>query len=213
MSPQRLIEAGGLAALREQWQASRLLRLGVMAVLTLLCIEGLFSLSDVSKQWQAQAAQLAERNTALRMDLRQQDWLQRRDDARQQLVALRNMLWNESDPALAQARLQDWLRATSNKTQLILRELNVVREATDAAAVGPAGAPASGAQLSGEDVQALRANLKADLKRLSLMLFLSELAASEDVIVVERLSLRTAQKPPTVELDLRVLSGPQEARR
>lgn len=213
MSFMQRFDFKALADLRRQWQASRLLRVGVLATLALLASEGLFRTAEIGRGWQAQAELLSQRNATLKADLRQQEWSQRRDDARQQLLALRNMLWNEGDPALAQARVQDWLRAMAAKTQLPLRDLSVARQASDEASAGAAGAASAPMPLAGEDVQVLRAHLAADFKRLALLMFLAELAASEDVVVVERINIRTAQKPGTVTLDLRFLSGPLEARR
>jgi Type II secretion system (T2SS), protein M subtype b len=191
------------AGLRGQWSSHRRLRWGVLVIGALLWIQGLLVLGDSAKALRQQADSLREDVQRLQVQARSKGWSGRADDARQQVDALRSMLWQEGDIGLAEAAAQDWVRALATKFNLGVRELAVARPGA-----APAGAPATALapqRLAG--VQPIKLRVTVDLNRLALMGFLSELAQHERVVVVDRLILRPASRPPTAELDLRLLAA------
>lgn len=190
------------AGLRGQWVANRRLRWGLLAIGAILWVQGLLMAGDSAQAMRQQAEALREDVDRLQVQARSKAWPGRADDARQQVVALRSMLWQETDVGLAEAAAQDWVRALAAKLGIGIRELAVSRPGT---AVGPAAAASAAPQLAG--VQPIRLRLSLDLNRLALMGFLAELAQHERVVVVDRLVLRPVSQPPTAELDLRMLAA------
>jgi hypothetical protein len=190
------------AGLRGQWVANRRLRWGLLAIGAILWVQGLLMAGDSAQAMRQQAEALREDVDRLQVQARSKAWPGRADDARQQVVALRSMLWQETDVGLAEAAAQDWVRALAAKLGIGIRELAVSRPGT---AVGPAAAASAAPQLAG--VQPIRLRLSLDLNRLALMGFLAELAQHERVVVVDRLVLRPVSQPPSAELDLRMLAA------
>ena len=190
------------AALRGQWVANRRLRWGLLAIGAILWVQGLLMASDSAQAMRQQTEALREDVDRLQVQARSKAWPSRADDARQQVGALRSMLWQETDIGLAEAAAQDWVRALAAKLGIGIRELAVSRTGT---AAGPAAAASATPQLAG--VQPVRLRLTLDLNRLALMGFLAELAQHERVVVVDRLVLRPVSQPPTAELDLRMLAA------
>lgn len=214
-----------LAELRAQWEASLLLRMGLLGVLLLVSIEGLFRLEAYQVTLREKLQMVERDNADLRVQLKQQGWQQRRHDAQLQLDALQAMLWQADDESLAQAAVQDWLRGAASKAPLILRELSVapqsesnakrtgdmtVEPASPAAAKAPqrADVPLAG----GGGVVTVRARASFEFKRLPLMLLLSQVAAHERVLAVDRLHLKLAERPAMVELDLHALVAMPETK-
>ena len=190
------------AGLRGQWVANRRLRWGLLAIGAILWVQGLLMASDSAQAMRQQTDALREDVDRLQVQARSKAWPSRADDARQQVSALRSMLWQETDIGLAEAAAQDWVRALAAKLGIGIRELAVSRPGT---AAGPAAAASAAPQLAG--VQPVRLRLTLDLNRLALMGFLAELAKHERVVVVDRLVLRPVSQPPTAELDLRMLAA------
>lgn len=189
------------AELRSQWAGNRRLRWGVWVIAAMLWIQALLMVGDAAQGWRNQAMTLRDDVERMQPLLRSQAWPGRAEDARQQLGALRSMLWPQTDRGLAEAAFQDWVRAVAGKSGLVIRDLAVAREpaaATAASAPGP---------LAG--VQMVRLRLAVDLNRLPLLGFLAELARNEQIVLVERLVLRPATQPPSAELDLRMLASVQ----
>lgn len=189
----------GLVALREQWAANRRLRWGLLLIAAILWIQGLLMLGDGAQALRQQSDSLREDVDRLQAQSRSKAWPGRADDARQQVDALRSMLWQEGDIGLAEAAVQDWVRALAGKLGLGIRELAVTRLGTVAA---PSAAASATQQVAG--VQAVRLRLSVDFNRLALMGFLAELAQHERIVVVDRLVLRPVSQPPSAELDLRM---------
>jgi hypothetical protein len=115
------------------------------------------------------------------------------------------MVWSESDLGLSEAAFQDWVRTATTKAGLSVRELAVNRAAGAEPSTPPraASAPTPGT--------IVKARLSAEFKRLPLAAFLSEVAQSERVVVVDRLLIRTWSQPATVEIDLRILAAAKGA--
>lgn len=194
-----LNKPGWLAALASQWTGNRRLRWGLLIIGGILWLQGLLLLGDSAQGWRQQAALLREDVERLQPLSRSKLWPGRADDARQQVSALRSMLWQETDLGLAEAAAQDWVRALASQGGLGIRDLAVSRPT---AAAASASAPALTA-----GVQPVRLRLSVDLNRLALMGFLAELARHEQVVVVDRLMLRPASQPPIAELELRLLAA------
>ena len=189
-----------IAELRSQWVGNRRLRWGLLAIGGMLWIEGLLLLGDAAVGLRRQAASLREDVERLQPLARSKVWPGRAEDARQQVGALRSMLWPETDLGVAEAAAQDWVRALATKSRLGIRNLAVSRPAAAATA-------ASAAAPNAASVQAVRLRMTSELDRPALMAFLAELARNEQVVVVDRLALRTASQPPVAELDLRLLAS------
>ena len=194
----------GLEALRGQWADNVRLRLGLLFIVAILWAYGLLVGADFLTDRQKLLASLSEQAARLAPVAREQQWPARADEAKRQLTALQAMVWVESDLGLAEARFQDWLRATAGSSGLVLRDLTLARVA--AAGATPAVASASDAGRAGTAPQVITARLIAELKREALLGFLSEMARSDRAVVVDRLMLRIATQPPVAEIDLRILA-------
>lgn len=190
------------AGLRGQWLANRRLRWGLLAIGAIVWVQGLLMASDSAQALRQQSEALREDVDRLQVQARSKVWPARADDARQQVGALRSMLWQETEIGLAEAAAQDWVRALAAKMGIGIRELAVSRPGT---ATASASAASAAPQLVG--VQPVRLRLSLDLNRLALMGFLAEIAQHERVVVVDRLVLRPVSQPPTAELDLRMLAA------
>ena len=191
---------------RAQWSSSRVLRVGAWTIGGLLWVQSLLMLGDVAANWQKGEQAVREELAQMQTLAREKAWPQRADDARQQVAALRALLWPDADRGLAEASTQDWVRGVAAKAGLVVRDLSLVRSAVVPAAAAASGVP--GAQ------QAVRLRMIADLDRVSLMGFLAELARNEHVVIVDRLVLRPAAQPPAAELELRmpIAAGPGSAK-
>jgi hypothetical protein len=188
-----------IAELRSQWVGNSRLRWGLLLIGGILWAQGLLLLGDVVQAWRDQASTLRDDIDRVRPLMRGAPWSGRADDARQQLDALRSMLWQASDAGLAEAAMQDWVRAAASKAGLNIRELSVSRPPPAANEPGSA----SGAAVAG--TRPIRIRLAVDFNRLQLMGLLAELARNEQVVVVDRLVLRPVSQPPQAELELRAL--------
>jgi hypothetical protein len=204
MMLKRIIEQ--LEALRAQWADNVRLRLGLLFIVAILWAYGLLVGADFLTDRQKLLASLSEQAVRLAPVAREQQWPARADEAKRQLTALQAMVWVESDLGLAEARFQDWLRATAGSSGLVLRELTLARVAAATAGTVPAASSASGAGRAGAAPQVITARVTAELKREALLGFLSELARSDRAVVVDRLMLRIATQPPVAEIDLRILA-------
>jgi len=182
-----------------QWGDSARLRLGALGIGAILWVYALMLMADLATAWRAEAAQLSDEVSRIQPLSREQSWGQRQEDARQQLDAIRGMLWSESDAGLIDAKLQDWLRAAAAKSGLKVRELAVQR------------APAQASGAAGADVQVVRARLVVELDRLALLVFLTEVGRNEQVLAVDHLALRLAARPVTAEIELKALARAQSA--
>lgn len=190
------------AGLRGQWTANRRLRWGLLTIAAILWVQGLLMVGDSAQALRQQADTLREDAERLQVQARSKAWPGRADDARQQVGALRSMLWQETDIGLAEAAAQDWVRALAARLGIGIRELAVARPGTAAA---PATAASAAPQVVG--VQPVRLRLSLELNRLVLVGFLAEIAQHERVVVVDRMVLRPVSQPPTAELDLRMLAA------
>jgi hypothetical protein len=194
----------GLKSLRSQLAGNVRLRLGLLSIVAILWAYGLLLGADFLSDRQRLLASLSEQAARLAPVAREQQWPVRADEAKRQLTALQALVWVESDLGLAEARFQDWLRATASSSGLVLRDLTLARVA--AAGATPAVPSASDAGRAGTAPQVITARLTIDLKREALLGFLSELARSDRAVVVDRLLLRMATQPSVAEIDLRILA-------
>jgi hypothetical protein len=190
----------GLAAAQDEWRGSQRLRLGVWIVLAILWAYGLIAGSDhLAAGWQRVSAAQAEIDR-LRAVSRQVIWPAREDEVRRHAQALEAMLWPARSRGAAEAALLDLLKDRATRAKLLVRELQIA----GVGGVGPAGppsrevAPSAGAQV-------LRATLVVDFDRLPLLALLSELARNDQVVVVERVQVRTLGSTPRAEIGVRVL--------
>jgi hypothetical protein len=210
--------SSSLAGLRTQWQVNTRLRVGIWFIGGTLWVYALLLLGDHMAATRQASAQLSEEIDRLRGMARSNPWPTRTDDARQQLAALRSMLWNEStdgrnaDVGLAEAALQDWLRSTAAKAGVRVRELSLARAGTASVSNNVVDAPSRGRTTPAPalaQAQLVRVRLSSESGRNELLGFLAEVGRYERVVVVERLLLRTgSQASPSVsaEMDLRIVA-------
>lgn len=196
----------GLESLRGQWASNVRLRLGLLFIVAILWAYGLLVGADFLTDRQKLLASLSEQAARLAPVAREQQWPARADEAKRQLAALQAMVWVESDLGLAEARFQDWLRATAGSSGLVLRDLTLARVAAATAGTAIAAPSASDASRAIAAPQVITVRLMAELKREALLGFLSELSRSDRAVVVDRLMLRMATQPPVAEIDLRILA-------
>jgi hypothetical protein len=194
----------GLESLRGQWVDNVRLRLGLLSIVAILWAYGLLVGADFLTERQKLLASLSEQAARLAPVAREQQWPVRADEAKRQLTALQAMVWVESDLGLAEARFQDWLRATAGSSGLVLRDLTLAR--VTAAGATPAVPSASDVGRAGAAPLVIAARLTAEFKREALLGFLSELARNDRAVVVDRLMVRVATQPPVAEIDLRILA-------
>lgn len=184
-------------SLRTQWAERRLLRIGLVAVAAIVCVQGLLLMGDRTEALRRDEAGLRDELARVQSLAREKQWPQRAEDARTQLNALRSLAWNEPERGLAEASAQDWVRSTAAKSTLSLREVGLVR----GAAVGAAAAASAGAAGAPESV---RLRVTAEFQRLPLAAFLAEAARNERAVMVDGFVLRPALNPPQVEMELRM---------
>jgi hypothetical protein len=196
--------ADGLEPLRAQLAASLFLRLGLILIAATLWSYGLMLGADLLTDRQKQLALLSQQAASLSAVAREQQWSVRADEVERQLIALQAMVWVESDLGLAEARFQDWVRATASSTGLALRDLNLVR--VSATPNVPKSASAASAGRPAAETQVITARLTADLNREALLAFLSEVSLHHPAVMVDRLMVRTGTEPSSAEIDLRILA-------
>jgi hypothetical protein len=186
------------AQLREQWQESRLVRLGAWlgaALLSLyLLLAGFDEVDALLERNRGQAVEL----TRLQGLAREKDWPERRREATALKAAYDTAVWMDPDLALTEAGLQDWLRTVTQRLGLKVREITLVR--AEPSAKAPGNVPAGYVEL--------HARVSIELQRTPLFVLLAEMANQERRIVVERLSIRSQSQPATADMDLRVLARP-----
>jgi Type II secretion system (T2SS), protein M subtype b len=187
-----------VTGLRAQWLASQGLRLGVLTIVALLWVQALLMAGDVIKSWHEREVSLRDDLSRVQALARERAWPQRAEDARGLVNALRSMVWPESDRGVAEASIQDWIRATAAKANLRLREVALIR-------VAPGAAPAASATVA--STQSVRIRVITELDRLPLAGFLAELARHERAVMVDRLVVRTATQPPMAEMELRMVTA------
>ncbi|WP_397535361.1 hypothetical protein [Roseateles sp.] len=188
---------------REQWQTNARLRLACLAVLAILWGYGLLLLSDQTPSQLAKLADLRRQTLELRSLQDAAQWEARLGQAMEQSKAAKALTWVETRPGLAQAEVQDWLRASAGKAGLAVRDLSVAVASNEAAAVGSSQTEKT------TGVIALR--LSADFTPLALSSLLFELGQVERGLSVRRLQLKTWTTPQQAEIDVQVrVSSPSE---
>ncbi|MBT9500744.1 MAG: hypothetical protein IV092_05835 [Burkholderiaceae bacterium] len=188
--------------LRAQWTANARLRMGGMVMVAIVWVYGLLLGSDQADAWRIAAEGLRGEISRVQPLAKEQGWPQRAEDARQQLAAIRAMLWTETELGLVEARFQDWLRSTAVKSGLVVRDIAVLRAVPTSPTEGITATPGP---------QVIKARVVFDQNRVSLVGFLAELGRSEKVVVVDRMALRLSSQPALVEMDLHILGVAQMA--
>jgi hypothetical protein len=212
---------GAWLSVSYQWGRSRIARFGVVLAGVILCAEALFRVGAWSATLGDEARELDAANRTAQSLAGDSGWRARTEQAARQSAALEAMLWEASDDALLQASLQDALRAMATRAGLPIRELTVSRQLVGQAQPSQAGRgalPDAGADLGSPrgswNTAALESmgvghwsvRMTLEFKRIPVMMFLNELTAYEKALVIERFEIKLMQAPPTLELELRVLS-------
>jgi len=187
------------AQLREQWQESRLVRLGAWLGAALLSVYVLLAGFDQVDAMQERNRGLAVELTRLQSLAKETDWPERRREAAGLKAAYDTTVWMDPDLALSEAGLQDWLRNVTQRLGLKVREITLVRTESSAR---PAGNVPPG-------YVELHARVSVELQRTPLFVLLAEMANQERRIVVERLSIRSQSQPAIADMDVRILAKPE----
>lgn len=187
-----------LAQLRSQWEESGLIRLGLWAALSILCLYAVLAGLDVADAAIERSQGLRDEVQRVQSLTKDQEWPRRQEEVLGLRAAYDTTVWSDADLALSEAALQDWLRNAAQRLGLKLRDLAVVRAEVDAKSASdlPAG------------YVVLRVRMSLEVQRTPLLSLLAEIERQERRIVVERLTLRTLSQPATAEIDLRVLARP-----
>lgn len=186
------------AQLREQWQESRLVRLGAWLGLALLSVYVLLAgFDEVDRLLERNRSQAAEL-VRLKALAKETDWPERRREAVALKAAYDTTVWMDPDLALSEAGLQDWLRNVTQRLGLKVREITLVRAEPSAK---PSGLVPPG-------YVEVRVRMSVELQRTALFTLLAEMANQERRIVVERLAIRSQSQPAIADLDLRILARP-----
>ena len=185
---------------REQWASNARLRLACWAVLAIIWVYGLLLLSDLAPAQRAKLAALRGQAVELKGLQDTAQWEARLRQAREQAKAARALTWIEARPGLAQAEVQDWLRAAAGKAGLAVRDLRVASAASESAE-GPGKTSASA-----RGVIALR--LSADFTPLAMSSLLYEIGQIERGLTVRRLQLKTWTTPQQVDIDVQARISP-----
>ncbi|MDR7334714.1 GspMb/PilO family protein [Roseateles asaccharophilus] len=188
-----------LAQLREQWQESRVVRLGAWLGAALLSLYVVLAGFDAVDAMTERNGGLAAELTRLNALSKETQWPERSRDVAGLKAAYEVAVWSDADIALTEAGLQDWLRSSTQRLGLKVREINLVRTEQQAAE-GTANVPAGYVEL--------HARVSVELQRTPLFALLAEMGNQERRVVVERVSLRSQSQPATAEIDLRVLARP-----
>lgn len=141
---------------------------------------------------------LAVEMTRLQALAKEKDWPERRREALALKVAYDTGVWMDTDLALTEAGLQDWLRNVTQRLGLKVREITLVR-------ADPSTKPAGNVPPGYVE---LRARVSVELQRTPVFVLLAEMASQERRIVVERLSIRSQSQPAVATMDVRVLARP-----
>jgi hypothetical protein len=188
------------------------LRVGVVVIAAICWLYGLIVIGDENMTSRKRIESQAEELSRIEPLLRESKWPVRADDAQAQLAQLQAGLWVESDIGLVEAAFQDWIRATANAARLNVRELSLTRGnsagsgptlATPAAAA--AGSVATPPVAGSLPFQTVKARVVVDFNRSAILGLLSEAAASERAVVVDRMLLRNVPGG-IAEIDLRILA-------
>lgn len=189
------------AQLREQWQQSRLVRLGAWLGAALLSVYLLLAGFDAVDAALTRNAELATELARLQALSKETEWPERSREAAALKAAYETAVWADPDIALTQANLQDWLRTVTQRLGLKVREITLVR-------AEPSAKPS--ATLPSGYVE-LHARVSVELQRTPLFTLLAEMANQERRIVVERVAIHSQSQPATAEVDVRVLARPGTA--
>lgn len=184
--------------LREQWQESRLVRLGAWMAAALLAVYVLLAGFDAVDAAQERNQGLAAELARLKALSKETEWPERGREASALKVAYETAVWSDADIALTEANLQDWLRNVTQRLGLKVRSINLVR--TEQAAKPAATVPPGYVEL--------HARVSVELLRTPVFTLLAEMASQERRIVVDRVAIRSQSQPATADIDLRVLARP-----
>lgn len=169
-----------LARAKAEWQASRRLRLGVLAALLVLGAHAILSLSDQRKSLEDTHARDKALFVRLQDASREQQWPARADAAEARLAEVRHAIPPARSDGFAQAELQAWL--TDLAAHAGMTQPNV-RVETSLPVEGQAGMWQVLARLDGN----LPPSRIRDLVR--------ALAAARPWVQTERLELQAGQQP------------------
>jgi hypothetical protein len=189
---------------------SATVRLGLLAAAAIVWIYLLLVANDARTSARERLAQLEDRVATARAEERDRSWPGREASARQQLAALRALLWRAPNRSLAEAGFRDWIQNAAQTMGLKIRTLTVQTADRKLANPSSVAAPlASGAPPAiplPDDVERVRARITVDFARQPWAAFLLKLAGSARIVNVERIAIHNNTTQGAVaELDLEAL--------
>jgi hypothetical protein len=211
----------------EAWRRSVLLRLGTLSIVGILGLEAFWASGDHLATVREESLGAQAATDQLRLQLREARWERLGPELQGRLDSIEAGLWPGDDPALVQASLQDWLRATAKASNVVVRELTVTRQMplgpgasaqsaapaaeVDLPALGPVAPKRGGLTY---DVDALersglavwQVRLKVEFDRTQTLAFLNTVGANPQRLVVGGMQLELGRTPALLSLELRALS-------
>lgn len=185
---------------RDDLRGNPRLRAGLVLVVVLIWLLGLFELLDRLDAARGERARVSDEVERLRVVRSEGQWLGVRDQAQARLADYRSLAWREESEGRMQAMLQDWLRDQLAAVGAEPRELSVtVQPARSVAPANDSRKPELPA-----DMRIARARLSFDFKPDTLHQFLARLPASLRWISVVRMTVENDSRR-LVELELEAL--------
>ena len=186
------------AQLRQQWDESQVLRVGIWLAALLVALYLLLAGFDAADRQVERNRSLQAEAARLEALAKDGNWTQRSQEVAGLRAAYDTAVWSDPDLALTEAGLQDWLRNTAQRLGLKVREITLVR--------AEAGAKPADDLPPGHVL--LKARMSVEVQRTPLFTLLAEMAAQERRIVVERFVMKGTMAPAIAEMDLRIVARP-----
>lgn len=192
---------------RAELRGNRRLQAGLILVVALLWLLGLFELSDRLDAARRERSRLSDEVLLLRLASSEQQWPALRDQAQARLADYRSRAWREESEGRMEAMLQDWLREQLATVGAELRELTVsVQPARSVGSIESSRRPDLPA-----DMRIARARLSFGFKPDTLHQFLAKLSASSRWIWVTRMAVENDNRRLVdIELEALFILGARE---
>lgn len=184
----------GVQGLLQEWRANARLRAGVAVIAAILALWLLLVGHDQAALWKQEALELQSQAEQLRPYKGQTQWTFRADDAAKLIESGKELQWVAPSAGAAEARLQDALRAWTDKLGINVLELGVQ----------PSAGPQAASDATVAQGLPLRARLVVEFNRQSFHVLLGELQGSVPMVLVERVQIKPGITPARAELELRV---------
>jgi hypothetical protein len=185
-----------ITQIKQEWQQSQRLRIGVYVVLAIVWVYGILVLRD-SVKTEREGWQTAEsRNTRARQTATSADWLTRQQDVAASMNEFEQLLWREGSLGLSQAAFQERITQGFASANVTVRSLRVAT-----AADTPVSADLA-------DIVPLRARAQVEFRPSTFYPWLAALASTRTdkraTIMVDTLTIRAGSlgQPSLADIEL-----------